>query len=76
MPLQARKRDCSGWRPTVSLVATWGPSVTSARRSLTTTGEKYRVSPEAGRASPSPANFEGGSVPRLGHRPGLRWIRG
>jgi hypothetical protein len=35
-----------------------GPGVTSARRSPTTIGGKYRASSKAGRGSPSPANFE------------------
>src|SRR5437763_14281987 len=49
-----------------------GPSATSARRSPTTVGGKYRVSSKAGRVTPSPAKFESGSVPRSQARPPLR----
>jgi len=52
-----------------------GPGVTSARPSPPTIGPKYRVSFKAGRASPSPANFESGCLARLRLRPELRGFR-
>jgi hypothetical protein len=41
------------------------------RPSMTVDG-KYRVASKAGRASPCPAKFEGGSLPRSRHRPEMR----
>ena len=53
-----------------------GPSVTSARRSPTRIGGKYRVASKAKRAAPRPAIFESGSVPRLSIVPHLRGRQG
>jgi hypothetical protein len=67
----------AGLQPTPDLLlATCGAGVTSARRSATTIGGKYRASSKAGGASPSPADFESESVPHFWHRPGLRGLRG
>ena len=68
MPARTRRQGRPPREATNLSFATCGASVTFDRRSTTTIGGKYRVTSKAGRAAPGPANFESGSVPRLGER--------